>query len=109
MTARLFIVPNIQDNRVGKRAELALWNRTRDTFANYGAVTPCIPKRADMQRFSTVAALDLQLPIVRDVFTLIYATIFDSTDPRRNVELSGSQLAANLAKERNKKETPEPE
>jgi len=104
MEARLIIVPNKHDNRVGKRSELLLWEKTRETFSNYGLVTSKIPRRADMQRFSTMAGLDMQQPIVRNVFDKIYATIFDTTDPRRKVELTGIQLAANLAKEKSKKE-----
>jgi len=103
MEARLIIVPNKHDNRVGKRSELLLWEKTRETFSNYGLVTPKIPRRADMQRFSTMAGLDMQQPIVRNVFDKIYFTIFDTTEPRRKVELTGIQLSANLAKEKSKK------
>ena len=39
MKAQLFIIPNLHDNRVGKRTELLLWDNTRDTFSNYGYVT----------------------------------------------------------------------
>ena len=71
MKARLFIIPNLNDGRVGKRSELVIWDNTRETFSNYGYVTPKLPKRADMQRFSTVAALDMQLKIVEPVFDKI--------------------------------------
>ena len=63
MKARLFIIPNLHDNRVGKRTELLLWDNTRDTFSNYGYVTSKIPRRADLQRFSTIAGLDLAFRI----------------------------------------------
>ena len=36
MKAQLFIIPNLNDNRVGKRSELILWDNTRETFSNYG-------------------------------------------------------------------------
>lgn len=75
MKARLFIIPNLNDGRVGKRSELVIWDNTRETFSNYGYVTPKLPKRADMQRFSTVAALDMQLKIVEPVFDKIYSAI----------------------------------
>ena len=55
MKAQLFIVPNLHDGRVGKRSELVIWENTRETFCNYGIVTGRIPKRADMERFSTMA------------------------------------------------------
>lgn len=75
MKAKLFIIPNLNDGRVGKRSELVIWDNTRETFSNYGYVTPKLPKRADMQRFSTVAALDMQLKIVEPVFDKIYSAI----------------------------------
>jgi chromosome partitioning protein len=82
MKARLFIVPNLHDGRVGKRSELELWENTGKTFANYGLVTDKIPKRADMERFSTVAALDMQAGIVSPVFDKIYAGIFGDGTPK---------------------------
>lgn len=96
MKARLFIIPNLNDGRVGKRSELVIWDNTRETFSNYGYVTPKLPKRADMQRFSTVAALDMQLKIVEPVFDKIYSAIFDTTKPLRTSRLSGIQLVNNL-------------
>ena len=82
MKARLFIVPNLHDGRVGKRSELELWENTGKTFANYGLVTDKIPKRADMERFSTVAELDMQAGIVSPVFDKIYAGIFGDGTPK---------------------------
>ena len=96
MKARLFIIPNLNDGRVGKRSELVIWDNTRETFSNYGYVTPKLSKRADMQRFSTVAALDMQLKIVEPVFDKIYSAIFDTTKPLRTSRLSGIQLVDNL-------------
>ena len=96
MKARHFIIPNLNDGRVGKRSELVIWDNTRETFSNYGYVTPKLPKRADMQRFSTVAALDMQLKIVEPVFDKIYSAIFDTTKPLRTSRLSGIQLVDNL-------------
>lgn len=96
MKARLFIIPNLNDGRVGKRSELVIWDNTREAFSNYGYVTPKLPKRADMQRFSTVAALDMQLKIVEPVFDKIYSAIFDTTKPLRTSRLSGIQLVDNL-------------
>jgi len=103
MSTRLFIVPNSHDNRVGTRSEQLLWEETRDTFSNYGIVTPKIAKRADMQRFTTMAGLDTQLPFVQNAFDKIYSEIFGNTEPRRKVELTGIQLGANLAKDKSKK------
>ena len=55
------------------------WNcgRTRGRPSpTTGLVTDKIPKRADMERFSTVAELDMQAGIVSPVFDKIYAGIF---------------------------------
>lgn len=103
MKAKLFIIPNLNDGRVGKRSELVIWDNTRETFSNYGYVTPKLPKRADMQRFSTVAALDMQLKIVEPVFDKIYSAIFDTTKPIRTSRLSGIQLVDNLNPKEKKK------
>lgn len=97
MKARLFIIPNLHDNRVGKRTELLLWDNTRDTFSNYGYVTSKISRRADLQRFSTIAGLDLAQAAVTPVFDKIYDTIFDTLEPLRKVELTGIQLSENLS------------
>lgn len=96
MKARLFIIPNLHDGRVGKRSELLVWENTRETFSNYGYVTAKMPKRADMERFSTMAALDMQGSIVTPIFSKIYATIFDTDTPIRKTKLTGIQLTENL-------------
>lgn len=105
MKSRLFIIPNLNDGRVGKRAELVLWDNARETFSNYGYVTAKIPKRADMERFSTMAALDMQASIVTPVFEKIYAEIFDTTKPIKEVQLTGIQLAENLNPKPKKQES----
>lgn len=96
MKARLFIIPNLNDGRIGKRSELLIWDNARDTFSNYGYVTAKIPKRADMERFSTMAALDMQATIVTPVFDKVYQSIFDTLQPIREKELKGIQLTENL-------------
>lgn len=103
MKARLFIIPNLHDNRVGKRMELLLWDNTRDTFSNYGYVTSKISRRADLQRFSTIAGLDLAQAAVTPVFDKIYDSIFDTLEPLRKVELTGIQLSENLSPKSGKK------
>lgn len=103
MKARLFIIPNLHDNRVGKRTELLLWDNTRDTFSNYGYVTSKIPRRADLQRFSTIAGLDLAQAAVTPVFDKIYDSIFDTLEPLRKVELTGIQLSENPSPKSGKK------
>lgn len=81
MKARLFIVPNLHDGRVGKKSEIAVWENTREAFSNYGLVTGKIPKRADMERFSTVAGLDMQERIVAPVFDTIHSSLFENNTP----------------------------
>lgn len=107
MKARLFMVPNLKDGRVGKRSELLIWEKSRETFSTYGDVTPKLPKRADMERFSTIAALDMQNEIVRPVYDKIYSAMFDTIDPIREVSLQGIQLIENIDPKR-KKKTKEP-
>lgn len=109
MKSRLFIIPNLNDGRVGKRAELVLWDNARETFSNYGHVTAKIPKRADMERFSTMAALDMQASIVTPVFEKIYAEIFDTTKPIKEVQLTGIQLNENLNPKTGKIDNPKNE
>ncbi len=104
MRARLFMIPNLNDGRVGKRSELLIWEKSRETFSTYGDVTPKMPKRADMERFSTIAALDMQNEIVRPVFDKIYAAIFDTVNPIRESNLRGIQLIENIDPKRKKKQ-----
>ncbi len=103
MKTKLIIIPNLSDSRVGTRAELLEWEKKRESLSVYGDVTAKIPRRADMERFSTIAALDMQNSIVAPVFDRIYATIFDSTEPRRESMLSGIQLYENINPKRSKK------
>lgn len=49
-----------------------------------------------MERFSTIAALDMQNEIVSPVFDRIYTAIFDSIKPVREPLLSGIQLVENF-------------
>lgn len=105
MNAQLFIIPNLNDNRVGKRSELILWDNTRETFSNYGYVTGKIPRRADMERFSTLAALDMQHQYVSSVYDKIYFSIFDKVTPLRKTELKGIQLTENVYPKNGKKKT----
>lgn len=92
MKASLFIIPNLHDGRVGKRAELALWNSARETFSNHGFVTEKIPKRADMQG-----------SIVAPAFESIYAEIFGTSEPIRETPLHGIQLTENAYPKHGKK------
>lgn len=103
MKTSLFIIPNLHDGRVGKRAELALWESARETFSNHGFVTEKIPKRADMERFSTMAALDMQGSIVAPAFESIYMEIFGTSEPIRKTPLYGIQLMENAFPKHGKK------
>ena len=105
MNAQLFIIPNLNDNRVGKRSELILWDNTRETFSNYGYVTGKIPRRADMERFSTLAALDMQHQYVSSVYDKIYYSIFGKVTPLRKTVLKGIQLTENVYPKNGKKKT----
>ncbi len=108
MKSKLFMVPNMNDGRVGKRSELVIWDKSRETFSKYGEVTPKLSKRADMERFSTIAALDMQNEIVSPVFDKFYLAMFDTLDPVRQHNLRGIQLVENIEprKKKSKTETP---
>lgn len=108
MKADVFAVPNLIDGRVGKKAELILWEKARQTFSLHGKVTGKIPRRADMERFSTITALDWQVGIVNPVFTEIYTDIFGSSEPYGQAELSGIQLSENFKRLNEKPEADEP-
>lgn len=108
MKSRLFMVPNMNDGRVGKRSELVIWDKSRETFSNYGEVTPKLSKRADMERFSTIAALDMQNEIVSPVFDKFYYAMFDTLDPVRQPNLKGIQLVENFEPKRKKTKTDRP-
>ncbi|MBD5355677.1 MAG: ParA family protein [Bacteroides sp.] len=96
MKTRLFLVPNLTDARVGKRAELLKWEEDREELTKFGEVTRKMHKRADMERFSSIASLDMQNTIVSPVFDRIYAAIFDTIEPLRQNTLSGIQLHENV-------------
>lgn len=108
MKSKLFMVPNMNDGRVGKRSELVIWDKSRETFSKYGEVTPKISKRADMERFSTIAALDMQNEIVSPVFDKFYLAMFDTLDPVRQHNLRGIQLVENIEPRKNKAKTETP-
>lgn len=76
MNARLILVPNRHDPRVGRKSELKLWEETKETFSRYGLVTPKINMKADMERFCTLSDLDGQLEVTQATYDTIYKEIF---------------------------------
>ena len=67
-----------------------------------------IPNLNDMERFSTMAALDMQATIVTPVFDKVYQSIFDTLQPIREKELKGRQLTENLNPKPKKKKKYDP-
>ena len=61
-----------------------------------------------MERFSTMAALDMQAAIVTPVFDKVYQSIFDTLHPIREKELKGIQLTENLNPKPTKKKKAQP-
>ena len=61
-----------------------------------------------MERFSTMAALDMQAAIVTPVFEKIYVRMFNTVNPIREVELSGIQLTENIVPKPEKKKKSSP-
>ena len=81
--ARLFMIPNISDKRIGTFEELRRWEETREKYESHGTVTPKVSRKADMERISTIADLDKQLKIVKPAFDKIYYDVFGNTRPLR--------------------------
>lgn len=83
MRARLYLIPNLHDGRIGTRSELMLWEEARDIFSRYGIVTPKISRVSSMERISTVMPLDQQLKLVTPAFDKLYLDIFGSLEQFR--------------------------
>ena len=58
-----------------------------------------------MERFSTLAALDMQHQYVSSVYDKIYFSIFGKVTPLRKTELKGIQLTENVYPKNGKKKT----
>ena len=66
-------------------------------LSNYGYVTVKIPKRADMERFSTMAALDVQATIVANrSLDKVHQSIFDRLQTDKGKELKGIQRSRKI-------------
>ena len=79
----IYMIPNMQDKRVGTKDELSRWELTRERYSRHGIITPPIMRRADMERISTVSDLDMQMLIVKDSFDIIYQEIFQTSEALR--------------------------
>ena len=88
MRARLYLIPNLHDGRIGTRSELMLWEEARDIFSRYGVVTPKISRVSSMERISTVIPLDQQLKLVTPAFDKLYLDIFGNLENFRMAEKS---------------------
>ncbi len=53
MDAKMFLVPNRVDSRVGRRNEQKLWAQADMIFSKFGMVTPRVLSRANIQRSDT--------------------------------------------------------
>ena len=82
MKARLFIVPNLHDGRVGKRSELELWENTGEDLRQLRAGDGQDSQAGRHGTFQHVAELDMQAGIVSPVFDKIYAGIFVDGTPK---------------------------
>lgn len=80
---RLYFVPNMKVERMGKPEERAAWRKADEMMRRYGTLTASVAHRADMQRFSTIADLDSNLPLVEKAFGTIYEGIFGTGGPIR--------------------------
>ena len=76
----LFLLPNMYDARIGTAEEKLLWTEVREEFSKFGIVCPDIPRRADLERCSTLHFLDNQSDFVSSSFDFINNHIFSSND-----------------------------
>lgn len=75
MKTRHYLIPNLDDPRVGISEEKALWDETEEKFSRHAVITPRIGKRATMERFSTMSEMDEQMIVVSPAFEIIYKDI----------------------------------
>ena len=75
MKTRHYLIPNLDDPRVGTSEEKALWAETEEKFSRHAVITPRIGKRATMERFSTMSEMDEQMIVVSPAFEIIYKDI----------------------------------
>lgn len=75
MKTRHYLIPNLDDPRVGTSEEKALWTETEEKFSRHAVITPRIGKRATMERFSTMSEMDEQMIVVSPAFEIIYQDI----------------------------------
>lgn len=80
----LFLIPNLQDKRIGRKEEIERWEKIRRSYSEYGVVTPFIEVRASMLRISTVEELDSQSPVVKNAFDEIYEKFYADIKPINN-------------------------
>lgn len=75
MKTRHYLLPNLDDQRIGTSEEKILWSEAEENFSKHAFVTPRIGKRASMERFSTMSEMDAQMAVVSPAFDFIYKDI----------------------------------
>ena len=75
MKARLFLVPNKVDTRIGTAAEWKAWMEQETILAQQGTVTPRAGYRIQMRRVNTYDLLDDQKHAVYDTLRFIIQTL----------------------------------
>ena len=75
MKARLFLVPNKVDTRIGTAAEWKAWMEHERVLAQHGAVTPRAGYRIQMRRVNTYDLLDDQKHAVYDTLRFIIQSL----------------------------------
>ena len=71
MKAKLFLVPNFVDTRIGTKEEWEYYKQADETLSHYGTITPRVGYRAQMERANTYAAEVSQKHAVYDAFNFI--------------------------------------
>lgn len=75
MKAKLFLVPNFVDTRIGTKEEWEYYKQADETLSHYGTITPRVGYRAQMERANTYAAEVSQKHAVYDAFNFIMKQI----------------------------------
>lgn len=75
MSARLVLVANRYDKRIGKASELEKWKIADEALSQYGDILPRVAIKADMMRYNTMSLLDSQHEILEPTYQRLYEII----------------------------------
>jgi len=80
METKMLFLPTKIDKRAGREDERSVWKQTDAIFQRFGKVTPYIPTRMDIKRYTTLGILKEQKDIVKDTFDFIINEIYNEKE-----------------------------